>query len=104
MNSGVKKKSVTRRSILWLLAVGGVLFFGNGPLLGLRLFAALRTLLYGLTLLAGYLCLMAGSLRISRLMKSRLLEDPFNEENESFMQEMRLKTNEHSVNLPTRFR
>ena len=104
MTSGVKKKSVTRRSILWLLAVGGVLFFGNGPLLGLRLFAALRTLLYGLTLLAGYLCLMAGSLRISRLMKSRLLEDPFNEENESFMQEMRLKTNEHSVNLPTRFR
>ena len=30
--------------------------------------------MYGLTLLAGYLCLMAGSLRISRLMKSRLLE------------------------------
>ena len=103
MNYGVKKKSVTRRSIVLLLAAGGVLFFGNGPLLDLGLSGTLRTLLYGLTLLVGYLCLMAGSLRISRLMKSRLSEDPFNEENESFMQETRPIKNEYSINFPTRF-
>lgn len=31
------------------------------------------------------------------------MDDVFNEENESFMQETRLITNEYSVNLPTRF-
>lgn len=38
-----------------------------------------------------------------RLLESRLMDDVFNEENESFMQETRLMTNEYSVNLPTRF-
>ena len=40
---------------------------------------------------------------MSRLLKSNLMEDVFNTENESFMQETRLITNEYSVNLPTRF-
>ena len=31
------------------------------------------------------------------------MEDVFNMENESFMQETRLMENEYSVNLPTRF-
>ena len=38
-----------------------------------------------------------------RLLKEHLMDDIFNEENESFMQETRLITNEYSVNLPTRF-
>ena len=38
-----------------------------------------------------------------RLLKEHLMDDVFNEENESFMQETRLITNEYSVNLPTRF-
>ena len=37
------------------------------------------------------------------LLKEHLMDDVFNEENESFMQETRLITNEYSVNLPTRF-
>ena len=36
-------------------------------------------------------------------MKNNLLEDVFNTENESFMQETRLMENEYSVNLPTKF-
>ena len=46
---------------------------------------------------------MAG-LWMSRLLKTDLLEDVFNVENESFMQETKLKENEYSVNLRTRFR
>ena len=45
---------------------------------------------------------MAG-LWMSRLLKTDLLEDVFNVENESFMQETELKENEYSVNLRTRF-
>jgi hypothetical protein len=40
---------------------------------------------------------------MSRLLKNNLMDDIFNLENESFMQETRLIENEYSVNLPTRF-
>ena len=40
---------------------------------------------------------------MSRLLKHNLMEDVFNNENESFMQETKLMENEYSVNLPTRF-
>ncbi len=36
-------------------------------------------------------------------LKQDLMDDVFNNENESFMQETRLIENEYSVNLPTRF-
>ena len=52
---------------------------------------------------AGYICLLMGGLWISRLLKHNLMEDVFNNENESFMQETKLMVNEYSVNLPTRF-
>ena len=54
-------------------------------------------------LAAGYICLLTAGMWIGRLLKEYLMDDVFNEENESFMQETRLITNEYSVNLPTRF-
>lgn len=60
-------------------------------------------ILYTTTLTGGFFCLLASGLWISRLLKNNLLEDVFNTENESFMQETRLMENEYSVNLPTKF-
>lgn len=40
---------------------------------------------------------------IGRLLKSRMMDDVFNVENESFMQETKLMKNEYSVNIPTQF-
>ena len=62
------------------------------------------TIFYVTTLGAGYVFLMTAGVWISRLLKNNMMEDVFNDENESFMQETRLLTNEYSVNLPTRFR
>lgn len=59
--------------------------------------------LYILTLIGGFLCLLAAGQWMSRLLKSKLLDDVFNTENESFMQETRKITNEYSINLPTKF-
>ena len=59
--------------------------------------------LYIFTMTAGYICLLMGGLWISWLLKHNLMEDVFNNENESFMQETKLMVNEYSVNLPTRF-
>ncbi len=54
-------------------------------------------------LAVGYICLLMAGVWMSRLLKNNLMDDVFNVENESFMQETRLMTNEYSVNLPTRF-
>ena len=59
--------------------------------------------MYVSALAAGYICLLTAGMWIGRLLKEHLMDDVFNEENESFMQETRLITNEYSVNLPTRF-
>ena len=54
-------------------------------------------------LTTGYICLLTAGMWTGRLLKEHLMDDVLNEENESFMQETRLITNEYSVNLPTRF-
>lgn len=82
---------------------GFVLFFLNWWLLDLPLPLTATVILYIVTVAAGYVCLLMAGLWASRLLKNNLMDDPFNNENESFMQETRLLTNEYSVNLPTRF-
>lgn len=77
--------------------------FLNWWLLELSLSHATATILYVLTLTAGYLGLLMAGLWMSRLYKHNLMEDVFNLENESFQQETRLIENEYSVNLPTKF-
>lgn len=83
-----------------VLTAGAVLFFMNWWLLDLPFPHEAITALYVVTLAAGYLCLLMAGLWISRLYRHNLMEDVFNMENESFMQETRLMENEYSVNLP----
>lgn len=80
-----------------------LLFFGSELLLTIRFSVTLLTLLYVATVTAGYICLLTAGVWITRLLKNQLMDDVFNDENESFMQETRLIANEYSVNLPTRF-
>ena len=86
-----------------VLAAGFVLFFLNWWILALPLPVEAVAALYVLTIGTGYVCLMMGGLWMSRLLKHNLMDDVFNNENESFMQETRLIGSEYSVNLPTRF-
>jgi len=100
---GVKGEKITWERIWAVLATGFVLFFLNWWILALPLPIEAVTALYILTVGGGYVCLLMGGLWMSRLLKHNLMDDVFNNENESFMQETRLLTNEYSVNLPTRF-
>lgn len=101
--TGVKEEKITWKKIWTVLAVGFILFFLNWWILALPLPIEANTVLYIATMAAGYICLLMGGLWMSRLLKYNLMEDVFNNENESFMQETRLLTNDYSVNLPTRF-
>ncbi|AZA99206.1 conjugal transfer protein TraG [Chryseobacterium joostei] len=94
---GVKNEKIKWKNIYICLISGSVLFLLNFPLL------KISNPLYMLTTSAGFVLLMVAGLWMSRLLKNRLMDDPFNNENESFMQETRLIENEYSVNLPTKF-
>ena len=100
---GVKEEKITWPKIWTVLFAGFVFFFLNWWLLVLPIGKIGAATLYIFTLSVGYICLLMGGVWMSRLLKNNLMDDVFNTENESFMQETRLMENEYSVNLPTRF-
>ena len=100
---GVKEETITWPKIWTVLFSGFVFFFLNWWLLALPIGKIGAASLYIFTLSLGYICLLMGGVWMSRLLKNNLMDDVFNTENESFMQETRLMENEYSVNLPTRF-
>ena len=100
---GVKEEKITWAKIWTVLAIGFVLFFLNWWLLALPIGVVGAASLYIFTLSVGYIGLLMAGVWMSRLLKNNLMDDVFNTENESFMQETRLMENEYSVNLPTHF-
>ena len=100
---GVKEEKITWPKIWTVLFSGFVFFFLNWWLLALPIGKVGAATLYIFTLSVGYICLLMAGVWMSRLLKNNLMDDVFNTENESFMQETRLMENEYSVNLPTRF-
>ena len=100
---GVKEEKITWPKIWTVLFSGFVFFFLNWWLLALPIGKVGAASLYIFTLSVGYVCLLMSGVWMSRLLKNNLMDDVFNTENESFMQETRLMENEYSVNLPTRF-
>ncbi|WP_241279518.1 conjugal transfer protein MobC [Chryseobacterium cucumeris] len=98
---GVKNEKIAWSKIYVALSVGFVLFFLSTPLL--KLSPTISTLLYILTISLGYLALLMAGVWMSRLLRTDLMDDVFNNENESFWQETKLIANEYSINLPTQF-
>ncbi|NDW18756.1 conjugal transfer protein TraG [Dysgonomonas sp. 216] len=100
---GVKEEKITWSKIYMFLVIGFIFFFLNWWILALPLPLAANTAIYIFTMTIGYILLLMAGLWMSRLLKSNLMDDVFNNENESFMQETRLMENEYSVNLPSLF-
>lgn len=100
---GVKEEKITWNNIYVFLFFGFICFFLNWWILVLPLPLVTNIALYIFTITIGYILLLIAGLWMSRLLKNNLMDDVFNLENESFMQETRLMENEYSVNLPTRF-
>lgn len=100
----VRDSKVTRGHIVLAASVGFPLFFLSDWLLSLPAGNNFRAVSYVVTLAVGYLCLLAAGVWTRRLLKQSLADDPFNDENESFLQEERYLWSDCSVNLPTRYR
>ncbi|MGG7468726.1 conjugal transfer protein MobC [Chryseobacterium arthrosphaerae] len=97
---GVKNHKINWAKISMALGIG-LIFFLNTPLLKLPKPIGLH--LYILTIALGYIALLIAGVWMSRLLRMNLMEDVFNNENESFQQETKLMENEYSVNLPTKY-
>lgn len=99
----LRSKKITDRQIAVAGGCGLLLFFFNAPLRHLPWGTACCAILYIFTLSVGYLCLLATGIWFGRRLKGNNVDDPFNDENESFEQESKLLYNEYSVNLPTKY-
>lgn len=97
---GVKNEKITWSKINLAMGTGFILYFLNYPLLHKPI---LGHFFYILSLSLGYIILLMAGLWMSRLLSNKLMDDVFNNENESFRQETKLMENEYSVNLPTKF-
>ena len=95
---GVKDEAITWRHIIIVGAVGIVVFLFNSWLLPIG-----YRYIYIITTILGYIGMLMSGIWISRMLKNNMMDDRFNDENESFMQETRLLENPYSVNIPTRF-
>jgi len=100
---GRKDEKIQLNSCLAYLLTGLLLYFIS--VLCFRLNAANETIAIayiGLTAL-GYLLILTGGGRLTRLIKDGLQKDIFNTDNETFPQEERKLENEYSINLPAKY-
>lgn len=101
---GKKDEKINRQAIVAYLASGLLTYSIAFLVLYLHTdYRVLAGLYIGLTVI-GYLLILTGGTRLSRLLKLNLNKDVFNTENETFPQEERLLENEHSINLPTKYK
>jgi hypothetical protein len=100
---GKKDVMANASNALYFIIIGLPLFLLSHFLFKIQGAEGIRIAGYiGLTSL-GYIFILTGGTRISRLLQLTLRNDIFNKLNESFPQEERLLENEYSINLPAAY-
>jgi hypothetical protein len=102
--TGKKDNKLTIRPVLWSLGIGSVFYFFSTLLLATSFSEQVKAVCYIVSTSIGYLLLLRGGAKASRLLSLKLGKDIFNIEAETFPQEQRLLENEYSINLPAQFR
>jgi len=101
---GRKGEKQNPKSIAACLSIGLLLYFASVLVLYLQISVTTVALLYITITSLGYLLILMGGVRLTRLIKKEMEKDIFNHLNETFPQEERLLENEYSINLPARYR
>jgi hypothetical protein len=92
---GKKDESIKVRIVVIQLLSGVLIYFISS--------FATDAIPYMVATSAGFLLMLMGGTRLSRLVQLKLGKDIFNKYNQSFPQEERFVENEYSVNLPTTY-
>jgi len=100
---GRKDEKIQLNSCIAYLLTGLILYFISILCFYLPASGQLIAITYiGLTAV-GYLLILTGGGRLTRLIKNGLQKDIFNTDNETFPQEERKLENEYSINLPAKY-
>ncbi|MBL7759145.1 MAG: YWFCY domain-containing protein [Sediminibacterium sp.] len=101
---GRKDEDSSVKLLFVMLGSGLLLYFLNSFIL--RIDAQNTTIgcAYMFTSTLGYILVLGGGIRASRLIQQQLKKDVFNEINETFPQEERMLTNEYSINFSGSYR
>ena len=100
---GKKSDKLTLPPALFYIFIGVLLFYLSSLFLRLSMVETSLAQLYISVTAIGYLSILAGGARLTRILYLRYGKDIFNEKNETFPQEERKLTNEYSVNLPAQY-
>ena len=101
MGARGKKDEQTKKKTIEVYIIAGLFLYFVSPLLFYRQIASEFIAISYITITGtGYLLILTGGVRLTRLLSTVLNKDIFNTENETFPQEERLLENEYSVNLP----
>jgi len=100
---GRKDEKINKESIIAYLVTGLLLYFLSHICLNWQTNVRTVAITYMAVTLIGYLLVLTGGTRLSRLLQIQLGKDIFNKENETFPQEERLLENEYSINLPAEY-
>lgn len=101
---GKKDDKLTLTPVLYYIFAGLLLFFLSSLFLQLTISETRLAILYVSITSLGWLSMLSGGARLSRLLRLKFGKDIFNELNETFPQEERLLENEYSVNLPAQYK
>jgi hypothetical protein len=101
--TGKKDENISLVSSLSCGITGLALFLSAHYIFQIRMDVSIQTGLYVTLMILGYILMLTGGTRLSRLIKLQLRNDIFNTLNESFPQEERLLENDFSINLPARY-
>lgn len=103
-SQGKKSEKQSFRPILLMIGIGLLCYGMAHQVIWLAISVEKLALVYILVTLLGYLLVLNGGIRLSRLIHAQLTNDIFNALNETFPQEERLLENEYSINLPTKYK
>jgi hypothetical protein len=100
---GKKDEKINKRMALSFIFFGLIFYYSSQLFLLLNTDIQIIASSYIGNLAFGYLLILSGGTKLSRLIKLKLNQDIFNKQNETFPQEERHLENEYSINLPSQY-
>jgi hypothetical protein len=102
-SKGKKNEKISVAKCSTVVLVGLAAFMLSHLIFRIRVAVGLLVLIYLAITTLGWILILTGGTRISRLLQIKLATDIFNTKNESFPQEERLLENQYSINLPSQY-
>ncbi len=100
---GKKEEKASATAAVTFVVFGASIFFVCHYVFEMTIQLQWQVYCYFVFIALGYVLMLTGGARLSRLLKLKLTSDIFNARNESFPQEERLLDNQYSINLPAKY-